>query len=73
MSIAEIIKYRLTCDGRYPDNHGPCPCSITVEVETQQQAIDEALRAGWTLHKRGVIDVTPRLLCNAKDGHREDA
>lgn len=66
MTIREIRKWRITCDGRYPDNHGPCPCDLTTEAETEQQAVDYALSVGW----RFTVKYGTRVwTCNAGGGH----
>ncbi|MCV7208389.1 hypothetical protein [Mycolicibacterium canariasense] len=64
MTIQQILRFKLTCDGWYPDGHGPCPCDLTVEATSQQDAEAQAISTGWSRDHRGWI-------CNA-DGHLGD-
>jgi len=62
-----VLKFKITCDGSYPEEgRGPCPCEITVEGSTREDAMEIAKQYGWSLqYYRG-------FLCNAVNGHRDD-
>lgn len=71
MSIREIRKWEIRCDGEHPKG-GPCGFTIIHEAVDQHEAAHHAIKAGWTQvpHPGTVFDALPRWFCNAKDGHR---
>lgn len=64
MAMCEVLKFRLECDGEHPRG-GRCPCDVTVEATSREDAEARVLSFGWYHDARGWV-------CNAGGGHRGD-